>query len=180
MSEQVKKLQSSKIICRTCKGDHWTTKCPYKDTLRPLEGLLDGTTGSSATGTKPSSAEMDTNKLSANTLGGSKYCPPSLRGKPAGSSDATGGSSFNSRRADDDTTLRVTNLSEDAQEADLSALFKRFGPISRIFLASDRETGLCKGFAFITFISRESAAKAIEVMNGYGFDNLILTVEWSK
>ena len=32
------KLKNQKIVqCRICKGDHWTTKCPYKDTLAPLQ-----------------------------------------------------------------------------------------------------------------------------------------------
>ena len=37
-------------------------------------------------------------------------------------------------------TVRVTNLSEDAQEADLRDLFSHFGIIKRIFLAKDKIT----------------------------------------
>jgi translation initiation factor 3 subunit G len=25
-----------KVQCRLCKGEHWTTKCPYKDNLQPF------------------------------------------------------------------------------------------------------------------------------------------------
>ena len=32
-------LLSKKILCRVCKGDHFTLKCPYKDTLKPLQDL---------------------------------------------------------------------------------------------------------------------------------------------
>jgi len=28
---------AGKVICRLCKGDHFTAKCPYKDTLAGLE-----------------------------------------------------------------------------------------------------------------------------------------------
>ena len=28
------------VQCRICKGDHWTTKCPYKDTLGPTQKEL--------------------------------------------------------------------------------------------------------------------------------------------
>ena len=36
--DPLKKLQGAKIVkCRVCKGDHWTTKCPYKDSLQPLQ-----------------------------------------------------------------------------------------------------------------------------------------------
>ena len=36
--DPLKKLrdnQKGMVTCRICKGDHWTTKCPYKDTLGP-------------------------------------------------------------------------------------------------------------------------------------------------
>jgi translation initiation factor 3 subunit G len=74
----------------------------------------------------------------------------------------------------------VTNLSEDAKESDLSDLFRTFGPISRIYLAKDKNTGLSKGFAFINFVHREDAARAIEKLSGFGYDNLILHLEWAK
>ena len=28
------------VKCRICKEDHWTTNCPYKDTLGPLKDTL--------------------------------------------------------------------------------------------------------------------------------------------
>merc|ERR1719211_112804 len=31
------------VKCRICKEDHWTTMCPYKDTLGPLRDSLAGT-----------------------------------------------------------------------------------------------------------------------------------------
>lgn len=37
--------------------------------------------------------------------------------------------------------MRVSNLSEDVTEDDLADLFGPFGPIQRIFVAKDRETG---------------------------------------
>ncbi len=33
-------LGSSKIVCRICKGDHWTTKCPFKDTHQPVNEII--------------------------------------------------------------------------------------------------------------------------------------------
>ena len=36
--DPLSKLKSQKLVsCRICKGDHWTTKCPYKDTLAPIQ-----------------------------------------------------------------------------------------------------------------------------------------------
>ncbi|XP_061557340.1 eukaryotic translation initiation factor 3 subunit G-like [Phycodurus eques] len=96
-----------------------------------------------------------------------KYVPPCLR---------DGGT----RRADDNTTIRVTNLSEDACETGLQELFRPYGSISRIYLAKDKNTGQSKGFAFIRFHRREDAARAIAGVSGFGYDHLILNVEWAK
>ena len=71
-------------------------------------------------------------------------------------------------------------MSENTVEADLQDLFKPFGSISRIFLARDKVTNQCKGFAFINYHRREDAARAIQTLNGYGYDHLILSVDWSK
>jgi len=106
-----------------------------------------------------------------------KYVPPSLRngGNTAGSSMP------NSRgNRDEQATIRVTNLSEETKESDLQELFKPFGPIQRIYLAKDKHTQQSKGFAFINFYNRDDAAKAIKSVCGYGYDHLILNVEWAK
>lgn len=50
--------------------------------------------------------------------------------------------------ADDNATIRVTNLSEDTRETDLQELFRPFGSISRIYLAKDKNTGQSKVSAF--------------------------------
>lgn len=75
---------------------------------------------------------------------------------------------------DEMPTLRVTNLSEDVQEGDLWELFNRFGRIHRIYVGKDQETGLCKGFAFVSFEDRREAEKAMQKINGLPYDHLIL------
>lgn len=102
-----------------------------------------------------------------------KYLPPSRRG--LGSS-----MSMDRDRRDDTATIRVSNLSEDTRESDLQELFRPWGPISRIYLAKDKETGKSKGFAFINYVRKEDGEKAITNLAGYGFDHLILNVEWAK
>ena len=37
MKSRVKAAGAGKVVCRLCKGDHFTAKCPYKDTLGGLE-----------------------------------------------------------------------------------------------------------------------------------------------
>lgn len=80
----------------------------------------------------------------------------------------------------DDSTVRVTNLSEETKEADLEDLFGRIGKVLRIYLAKDKETKSSKGFAFITYEDRRSAEKAIRTLDRHGYDNLLLKVEWAK
>lgn len=71
-------------------------------------------------------------------------------------------------------------VSEFAEEDELRALFERFGRVTRVFLAKDRETGKAKGFAFVSFVDRSDAAIACEKMDGYGYGHLILRVEFAK
>ncbi len=33
------KAGAGKVVCRICKGDHFTAKCPYKDSLAGLDNI---------------------------------------------------------------------------------------------------------------------------------------------
>ncbi|KAG8543300.1 hypothetical protein GDO81_009011 [Engystomops pustulosus] len=175
--DPMNKLKGQKIVsCRICKGDHWTTRCPYKDTLGPMQKELAEQLGlSTADKEKVPGAEPEPASQAPVSKTG-KYVPPSLR--DGGS--RRGESMQPNRRADDNATIRVTNLSEDTRETDLQELFRPFGSISRIYLAKDKATGQSKGFAFISFHRREDAARAIAGVSGFGYDHLILNVEWAK
>ncbi|TIA88052.1 hypothetical protein E3P99_02829 [Wallemia hederae] len=161
------RLKSKKIVCRLCKGDHFTTKCPYKSTLGDLDSAQDSTQ------TPDESNANQGTATAASTTG--KYIPPSQR---AGARASGAGPGAPSR--DEYPTLRVTNVSEDTQEEDLKDLFKRFGRVQRVFIGRDRETRASKGFAFVSFEMRSDAEKALEKVNGMGYDNLILSVQWSQ
>jgi len=175
--DPLKKLKGSSIVkCRVCKGDHWTTKCPYKDSLQPLKDIEDKEKAKDQIDAPPN-AMADMTKAGPGG-GGKSYVPPSLRG---GAGTERRGETMNSRRQTDEAaTLRVTNLSEDACESDLQDLFRPFGPIARVYLAKDKITNQSKGFAFVSYIKREDAARAIKSLQGYGYDHLILNVEWAK
>lgn len=167
-SEDAKKkasLKDAKIKCRICSGDHWTTKCPFKDTMAP-EGV----------DAAPADLGVDAPEQAGGLgAGSSSYVPPHLRGR------AGGGDKMGSKYERDDlATLRVTNVSDQTEEQDLREMFSRFGHVTRVFLAKDRETGLAKGFAFVSFADRSDAATACEKMDGYGFRHLILRVEFAK
>ena len=95
----------------------------------------------------------------------------------AGSAMARMATTFDDR---DQATLRVTNISEDTAEADLQVLFAPYGRIARIYLAKDRDTMVSRGFAFVSYIQRSDAAKAMDALQGHGYDHLILKIEWAK
>eukprot|EP01099_Mayorella_cantabrigiensis_P001124 TRINITY_DN1467_c0_g1_i1.p1 TRINITY_DN1467_c0_g1~~TRINITY_DN1467_c0_g1_i1.p1 ORF type:complete len:307 (+),score=91.39 TRINITY_DN1467_c0_g1_i1:83-922(+) len=166
-----KELVPMGIVCRACNkvGDHWTSKCPYKDRLVTPTDLSSRTLAedNKAAPAKPGAP------AAAAVVDRNKYLPPSMRG-------AAGRDSGDRYRRDETATIRVTNLSEETREQDLHDLFRGFGNISRVYLAKDKNTGLSKGFAFINFVHREDAARAIEKLSGYGYDHLILHVEWAK
>jgi len=47
-------------------------------------------------------------------------------------------------------------------------------------LAKDRETMTSRGFAFISFVHHDDAANAMTALQGYGYDHLILKLEWAR
>jgi cold-inducible RNA-binding protein len=62
--------------------------------------------------------------------------------------------------------LFVGNMSFQTTESDLRALFEPFGQITRVHMATDRETGRARGFAFVEMANDEEAAKAIAALDG--------------
>jgi len=119
----------------------------------------------------------DTAAPPATTGTGGKYVPPSMR---AGAGRGAGESMRGTGSREDLPTLRVTNISEDTQENDLRELFGVFGRVARVYVGRDRETGAGKGFAFVSFEEKAVAQRALEKVNGRGYDNLILSVQWSR
>ncbi|QSL66159.1 hypothetical protein MERGE_000534 [Pneumocystis wakefieldiae] len=160
-------FKDKKVACRLCKGDHFTARCPYKDTLQPFDDM------NNPINLNVSNKSMVPSDSIADTSG--RYIVPHLR---AGRS--AGGDSMFRRDKDENYTVRVTNVSEEAREEDIREMFERFGRISRLYLARDKETGRGKGFAFISYYDRMDAARAIKKMDKYGYDNLIMRCEFSK
>jgi len=175
--DKIKGTKESIVVCRFCGGTgHWTLKCPKRSEAQPkLSSAQAAETAAAVTG----SGGNISHALSSAGAAGGKYVPPRLRaGGAATSGDrpgAAGGARFG-----DEYTLRVTNLSEDTSEGDLRELFSPFGNVQRIFLAKDKTTNVSRGFAFVNFLKRDDAQNAIDKLDGYGYDNLILHVEWAK
>jgi len=63
-------------------------------------------------------------------------------------------------------TIYVGNLSYNASEPDLEEVFGEYGPVKRIVLPTDRETGKMRGFAFVDMDLDEDEDTAIQDLNG--------------
>ena len=95
-------LKDKKVKCRICSGEHFTARCPYKDTMAPVDG--DGPAAD------PLADEGDASKAGGSLgTGSGGYVPPHLRNKgAAGTGERMGGK----YERDDLATLRVTNVGE--------------------------------------------------------------------
>jgi RNA recognition motif-containing protein len=76
--------------------------------------------------------------------------------------------------------LYVGNLSYQTTEDDLRTAFEPFGTVTEVHLASDRETGRPRGFAFVTFATEAESKAAAEKLNGSQLDGRALTVNEAK
>eukprot|EP00980_Cylindrotheca_fusiformis_P028106 scaffold22581_cov123-Cylindrotheca_fusiformis.AAC.3 len=104
----------------------------------------------------------------------------SEEGEDSSSSDDSDGSSSDETPADSDSedghdaaaasnssvqekrTLFLRNIPFDSTRHDLFQLFSKFGYIESIYLVKDRNTGMLKGTAFVTYSSPKSAEKAMQ------------------
>ena len=99
------KLKDKKVRCRICDGEHFTARCPFKDTMAPPgeDGGVGGGEGGMGMDEGPGGKEGGLGQ------GGSSYVPPHLRkGAGAGAGERMGGK----YERDDLATLRVTNVSD--------------------------------------------------------------------
>jgi len=77
-------------------------------------------------------------------------------------------------------SLFVGNLNFQTTEADLTVLFQPFGQVGRIHIATDRETGRARGFAFVEMPNDAEAAKAIAALDGKEMGGRKLTVNEAR
>lgn len=63
-------------------------------------------------------------------------------------------------------TIYVGNLSYNATEADLTAVFAEYGAVKQIQLPVDRATGRMRGFAFVEMQTDAEEDSAIEKLDG--------------
>ena len=76
--------------------------------------------------------------------------------------------------------IYVGNLPYTATEEDVTDLFAAYGPVERVKIITDRETGRSKGFAFVTLGDQSQLNASIEALNGHDFQGRALRVNASE
>jgi hypothetical protein len=76
--------------------------------------------------------------------------------------------------------IYVGNLPYTATEEDVTGLFAAYGPVERVKIITDRETGRSKGFAFVTLGDQSQLNASIEALNGYDYQGRALRVNASE
>jgi RNA recognition motif-containing protein len=76
--------------------------------------------------------------------------------------------------------IYVGNLPYTATEEDVTDLFAAYGPVERVKIITDRETGRSKGFAFVTLGDQSQLNASIEALNGHDYQGRALRVNASE
>jgi len=74
----------------------------------------------------------------------------------------------------------VGNLDFGATEASVRSLFEQYGPVDRVNIVTDRDTGRSRGFAFVEMSDSAAADRAINALNGYQLDGRALNVNEAR
>ncbi|KAF8939515.1 hypothetical protein EDD21DRAFT_360672 [Dissophora ornata] len=130
------------------------------------------------------SAEAQTNaiKLSESDLDGRKVLiksSKSFEGRPALSKAAVQEKSLKQKHAVS-PTLFIGNLSFQSTREGLQKLFEDCGEIRKVRLATFEDSGKCKGFAYIDYMSPESATTALTNPQKHFLDGRKLNIEYAS
>uniref|UniRef100_A0A673HHK7 Cold-inducible RNA-binding protein-like n=1 Tax=Sinocyclocheilus rhinocerous TaxID=307959 RepID=A0A673HHK7_9TELE len=77
----------------------------------------------------------------------------------------------------DEGKLFVGGLSFDTTEQSLEDAFSKYGVITNVHVARNRETNKSRGFGFVTFENPDDAKDALEGMNGKSVDGRTIRVD---
>lgn len=76
--------------------------------------------------------------------------------------------------------LYVGNLPEDVNRQDLEAVFTPSEEVVSLKLITDRKTGKCRGFGFLTVATPEAADRFIEQYNNISYQETTLRIELAQ
>lgn len=76
--------------------------------------------------------------------------------------------------------IYVGNLSRQASETELRALFEQFGEVKSIKIIKDQESGEPRGFAFVEMTDSVAGKEAIQALESKEFQNRRLKINEAK
>src|SRR5258705_11809541 len=76
--------------------------------------------------------------------------------------------------------LYVGNLPHSTTESELRTVFEAHGPVEKISIVTDRETGRSRGFAFVEMTNAGEADKAIAALDGKELGGRALKINEAK
>ncbi len=76
--------------------------------------------------------------------------------------------------------LYVGNLNKATTQEELRTLFAQAGEVALTEIISERNSGISKGFAFVTMGTEAEAEKAIQLFNAYSLNDHELKVDVAK
>jgi len=156
--------------CTICGGGHSTLKCPYRDVM-PAGGAMGGAGAGAGAGAAAAGAGGP-----GAGAGTGAYVPPHLKdgfrgGGAGGEGDIP---EYELRR------IRIGNLHEDAEEDEVRALVDTpLGRVEKVTLARHKESGKVTA-AYVQFSSHEAADAIRRNLDGFGYEHLVLKVEWAR
>ncbi|WCJ28284.1 RNA-binding (RRM/RBD/RNP motifs) family protein [Euphorbia peplus] len=78
------------------------------------------------------------------------------------------------------TTLFVAGLNKKTSSQQLYKAFSKFGEPQLVRVVTDRESGLSRGFGFVTYANLEDSAKGLEGMDLEELDGWTIFVEYAR
>lgn len=91
------------------------------------------------------------------------------------SSSNRGGGSRSGGLAPSKSTVYVSNLDYSLTNSDIFTIFSTFGKVAKVTILRDRVTRESRGVAFVLFVARDDAVKAVKGINGKVLNSRTLT-----
>jgi cold-inducible RNA-binding protein len=74
----------------------------------------------------------------------------------------------------------VGNLSFGATEDSVRSMFEAYGPVDRVSIVTDRDSGQARGFGFVEMSANADADRAIAELNGRELDGRALNINEAR
>ncbi|HMB25653.1 MAG: RNA recognition motif domain-containing protein [Chloroflexota bacterium] len=72
--------------------------------------------------------------------------------------------------------LYIRNLSESTTGKELNTLFTRAGEVTAVDIITDNQSGISRGYAYVTMSAQSEADKAVSMFNRYSLNDRQLKV----